>query len=111
MLKVKDSLSIKFLVLQWSRTLIHFDAILGGLIGSIITVVIGKVLDLIQQSKQHKYSIQKTFFTKKLEVADAAVSQWYLSANLLGSIARLYEQAPVLEKVSKEMYLMPLIIL
>ena len=49
-------------------------------------------------SREHRYSIQKTFFTKKLEVAEAAVSQWYVSSNVLGSIARLYEQAPVLEK-------------
>ncbi|OGU48704.1 MAG: hypothetical protein A2000_05170 [Ignavibacteria bacterium GWB2_36_8] len=73
-------------------------AIIGGLIGSVLTVIISKVLDIIQQSREHRYSIQKTFFTKKLEVAEAAVSQWYVSSNVLGSIARLYEQAPVLEK-------------
>ena len=73
-------------------------AIIGGLIGSVLTVIISKILDIMQQSREHRYSIQKTFFTKKLEVAEAAVSQWYVSSNVLGSIARLYEQAPVLEK-------------
>lgn len=73
-------------------------AIIGGLIGSVLTVIINKILDIIQQSREHRYSIQKTFFTKKLEVAEAAVSQWYVSSNVLGSFARLYEQAPVLEK-------------
>ncbi|MHB8336943.1 MAG: hypothetical protein ACYDEE_05980 [Ignavibacteriaceae bacterium] len=73
-------------------------SILGGLLGSILTIIISKVLDIFQQSVKHKHSLQKTFFTQKLKVAEAAVSQWYSSASIFGSMARLYEQAPVLPK-------------
>jgi hypothetical protein len=39
-------------------------AIISGLIGSVLTVIVSKILDIIQQSREHRYSIQKTFFTK-----------------------------------------------
>ena len=39
---------------------------LGGLIGSILTVVISKSLEIFQKSKEHKYDLQRQFFVKKL---------------------------------------------
>ena len=40
-------------------------ALLAALLGSILTIGIGKVLDLIQKRQEHKYSLQKIFFEKK----------------------------------------------
>ncbi len=74
------------------------NAILAGLIGSIITVFITKILDLIHKSKEHKYSLQKSFFARKLKAAEAAVSQWYVTAGAIGALAKLYENAPILEE-------------
>lgn len=74
------------------------NVILAGLIGSIITVFITKIIDLIQKSKEHKYSLQKAFFERKLKSAEAAVSQWYVTAGAIGALAKLYENAPILEE-------------
>ena len=74
------------------------NALLAGLIGSILTVFITKVFEIIQKSREHKYSLQKAFFTKKLESAEAAVSQWYITASAIGALAKLYEKAPILDE-------------
>lgn len=68
------------------------DIILGGLVGSILTVIVTKVFDLIQEGRRHKYSLQKAFFEKKLKVIESAVIQWYSVASALGGAAALYEQ-------------------
>jgi hypothetical protein len=67
------------------------EAIMGGLVGSIFTVIITKILEIIQKSKEHKYSLQKTFFEKKLQSAEAAVAQWYLAASSCFTPAKLFE--------------------
>lgn len=74
------------------------NALLAGLIASILTVFITKVFELLQKSKEHKYTLQKAFFTKKLDSAEAAVSQWYVTASSIGALAKLYEKAPILEE-------------
>ncbi|MDH4222047.1 MAG: hypothetical protein OEV55_00760 [candidate division Zixibacteria bacterium] len=74
------------------------EVILGGLIGSILTVIITKVLDIVQKGREHRYSLQKSFFEKKLQAAEAAVSQWYIIASSVGSFAKLYERMSNKEK-------------
>lgn len=71
------------------------DAVLGGLIGSLATIAITKLLELLQKSKEHKYSLQKAFFVKKLETAEVAVRQWYVLSTSIGGLAKMYERAPV----------------
>lgn len=66
--------------------------ILGGLIGSILTVLINKGFEMLQKSKEHKYHLQKTFFENKLRAAEAAVSQWTNVATSTGSLATLYNR-------------------
>jgi hypothetical protein len=57
------------------------------LLGSILTIVIGKLLDLIQKSQEHKYSLQKIFFEKKLKIAEAIVGNFQKVINVLQPIS------------------------
>jgi hypothetical protein len=50
--------------------------ILGGLIGSILTVVITKVLELVQKKNEFDYELKKQFFNKKLLSAESAMMQY-----------------------------------
>jgi hypothetical protein len=68
------------------------ETLLGGLIGSIITVVLTKILDLIQKSKEHKYSLQRAFFDKKLQAAEAAVSHLSMLTSAIGEFIVLHGQ-------------------
>lgn len=67
------------------------EVILGGLIGSIVTVLLTKIFELIQKSKEHKYYLRKLFFEKKLQSAEAAVAEWYSASSSLFALAKLYE--------------------
>lgn len=60
------------------------EGILGGFIGSILTVLISRICDLIQKRNEHKYSLKKSYFDRKLCVAEAAISHRYV---LLSSLA------------------------
>jgi len=51
----------------------NIDAITGGLIGSILTIALTKVFDLIQKSVEHQHSLQSAYFIKKIEAAETAV--------------------------------------
>ena len=63
---------------------------LGGLIGSILTVVISKSLDILQKSKEHKYDLQKQFFTKKLTAAEITVMQYNMMSDAITQLIVLY---------------------
>lgn len=69
----------------------NIDALVGGLIGSLLTVMVTKLLDLLQQAKEHKYALQRVFFEKKLAVAESAFSNYFSTASTLNSLAALYE--------------------
>ena len=70
----------------------YWIGILGGLIGSSLTVVVTKLLDLFQKSKEHKYSLQKIFFEKKLLAAEVTIAQYTIMYKALSSLAVLYER-------------------
>jgi hypothetical protein len=55
----------------------------GGLVGSIATVGVGKIIDLIQKKQEHEYSLQKMFFEKKLRVTEDYVNYLQNSINAL----------------------------
>jgi hypothetical protein len=74
------------------------DAVLGGLVGSILTVIVTKVFDLVQTGREHRYALQKSFFEKKLKAAEAAAAQWYSLGSSLGGLAALYERMSSKEK-------------
>lgn len=69
-----------------------WTGILGGLIGSILTVVVTKFLDIFQKSKEHKYTLQRSFFEKKLLAAEATITQYTILSNALTNLAVLYER-------------------
>lgn len=70
----------------------YMIGILGGLIGSILTVVITKLLEMLQKSKEHKYNLQKSFFEKKLLAAEATITQYTILSTALTNLAVLYER-------------------
>lgn len=70
----------------------YWTGILGGLIGSILTVVVTKLLEILQKSKEHKYTLEKSFFEKKLLAAEATITQYTILSNALTNLAVLYER-------------------
>jgi len=64
----------------------------GGLIGSILTVVISKSLEILQKSKEHKYELQRQFFLKKLAAAEATVMQCSLLSEAISQVIILYSR-------------------
>jgi len=70
----------------------YLIGIFGGLIGSVLTVVIGKSLEILQKSKEHKYELEKQFFVKKLSAAEAAVMQYSLLSDALSQLIILYSR-------------------
>ena len=76
-------------IMQVSPSIITIIAILGGLLGSILTVAIGKILDLIQKRQEQKYSLQKAFFEKKLRVAEAIAGKCQKTIDVLGPISKI----------------------
>lgn len=73
------------------------DSILGAAIGSIITIVLTKLLDVWQKARDHKHELKKVFFEKKLAAAERAVSLWYSVSSFYSSLSALYEKIPDLE--------------
>jgi primosomal protein N'' len=55
------------------------DSILGGLIGSLITVIVTKLLDMLQKANEHDYPLRKAFFKKKLVAAESAVAREHIA--------------------------------
>jgi hypothetical protein len=49
-------------------------ALLSGLVGSVLTVFVTKILDIVQKRQEHRHSLQKLFFEKKLQAADSAMA-------------------------------------
>lgn len=70
----------------------YWIGILGGLIGSIITVVVTKLLDIFQKSKEHKYTLERSFFEKKLLAAEATITQYTILSTALTNLTVLYER-------------------
>ena len=67
---------------------------LAALLSSIFTVAIGKILDLIQKRQEHKYSLQKAFFEKKLKVAEALVIYSRKTMEIVGPLTVLFKRIP-----------------
>jgi len=65
------------------------DAVLGGLIGSTLTAIIIRICDMVQKKLEHTYGLKKSYFERKLCVAEAAVSQRYIMASSLMSLSAI----------------------
>ncbi len=64
--------------------------ILGGLIGSLLTVVVTKIIDLIQKKNEYKYDLKRQFFSKKLEAAETAIIRYSLFSEALNQLIILF---------------------
>ena len=62
-------------------------AIVAGLVGSILTISFGKVLDLVQKRQEHRYSLQRAFFEKRIEAAEALVGNMRRAISFLEGIS------------------------
>ena len=71
---------------------LYWIGILGGLIGSIFTVVITKLLEIFQKSKEHQYNLERIFFEKKLLAAEVTITQYTILSNAFTNLAVLYER-------------------
>ena len=74
------------------------EILLGGFIGSVITVIIMKILDMVQKGKERKFSLQKSYFEKKLQAAEDVLAKWHSKAPALSSLIALYERISTKEK-------------
>jgi hypothetical protein len=66
--------------------------ILGGLVGSTMTVIISKVLEIIQQKNEFTNELKKQFFSKKLQAAEAAIIQYSHFSETLNQLSVLYSR-------------------
>jgi hypothetical protein len=73
-------------------TTILLSAVVGGLVGSLVTIVLTKVTSIVVQGREHKLSLQSSFFERKITAAENAMSQWHATASLLSGIVSLYER-------------------
>ncbi len=67
-------------------------AVFSGLAGSLITVFITKIIELIQKNKEYKFLFRKTYFDKKLASAEKAIALWYSASINLGNMAMIYDR-------------------
>lgn len=67
------------------------EALLAGLISSLVTIVATKLLEIFQKSREHKHSLQRTLFEKRLQSAEAAVMEWHSIASSCSALAGIYE--------------------
>lgn len=67
--------------------------ILSGIIGSISTIALTKILELLQRSREHKYSLQKAFFDKKITAGETAVAQWITLQSTMMTLSTLMNKA------------------
>lgn len=81
------------------------ETIIGFLTGSLATGLVTKVLEMIQKSKEHKYSLEKAFFEKKLLAAEAVVAYWYGSSLMATNMATLFRLSVDNENISQPIIL------
>jgi gas vesicle protein len=77
---------------KFDPAFITLVGIFGGIIGSILTVVITKLIDLIQKSKEHKYALGKMFFEKKLNAAEIITTQYQILSNACLNLSIVFER-------------------
>ena len=68
--------------------------ILGGLFGSILTVIVTKYLEIQQKKLEYKAALKKEFFLKKITALEKATGQWYLLISAMGSLSSLFKLLP-----------------
>ena len=67
-------------------------ALISGLLSSLSTIFATKLLDIFQNKKQHRYSIEKLYFEKKINAAELIVSQLTILSGALMHCSILFER-------------------
>lgn len=78
------------------------NTILGGIIGSLVTILASKIFEFIKMHIQHKQSLKKLFFEKKINSAEAAASHWSYLRSTIKSFSAILEAATNTEDVGYE---------
>lgn len=68
------------------------EALIAGLVGSTITVIITKILELIQKDREFKYDLKKQFFVKKLQAGETAIIQYTNLCVALQQLSTIYSR-------------------
>lgn len=71
---------------------VYLVGLLSALLGSILTVLIGKFFDIFQKSKEHQYALRKIFFERKLAVAEDLFIQWQVLVSEYGKLAVVFDR-------------------
>lgn len=67
-------------------------AIIAGLLGSILTVIVTKGLDIFQKKYEYKIELKKQFFIKKLQAGETAMIQYTHLSVALQQLSMLYTE-------------------
>jgi Holliday junction resolvasome RuvABC endonuclease subunit len=67
-------------------------ALISGLLSSLSTIFATKLLDIFQNKKQHRYSIEKLYFEKKINAAELIVSQLTILSGAIMHCSILFER-------------------
>ncbi|MBP8115613.1 MAG: hypothetical protein KAY50_09670 [Chitinophagaceae bacterium] len=67
-------------------------AIISGLLSSLSTILVTKLLDIFQNKKQHRYNIEKLYFEKKIAAAELIVSQLTILSGAIMHSTILFER-------------------
>ena len=68
--------------------------IMGGLAGSIITLIIGKAIDFFHEKKKQVYTLQKEYFKNKLKAAEEIYATAQHATYLLESLSKFIKEIP-----------------
>jgi hypothetical protein len=67
------------------------DALTAGLIGSIGTVMVTKIIEYFLANKEHTLALKKEHFNRKLVIFEKAISHWTIAYQTLCSMALLFK--------------------
>lgn len=67
-------------------------ALLSGLAGSILTIILEKLLDYLTIKEQNEHELKRAFYERKLIAAEAAVSHWTNVISAVGLLSNLYDK-------------------
>lgn len=86
-----------------------YIAILGGLIGSLFTIVVTKVFDYFQTKQLHTLSLKKEFFLRKINVFEKTVSYVTIAHSSMTNMAvlvkiALNENVLITEEQNKDIF-------
>lgn len=62
------------------------------LLGSVITIVIKKLFEIYQTSKENKFTLRKIYFEKKIIAAEEAITDLYNELNGISKFMRVYNK-------------------